>query len=171
MTQTGNETAGTRRFTIARDFPAPREAVFAAWTDGDALVRWWGPKGMTLEVLTADIRTGGTFHYSMQADGQPKMWGRLVYREVTPPERIVLVNSFADAEGNVAPMPYLEGFPAELIYTVTFVEAAGRTTVAIDAAPLNPTAAEQAVFESLLPSMHGGFGNALDQLAAHLVAR
>lgn len=170
MPQANNGAAtGAKQFVLTRELEAPRDAVFAAWTNGDALVQWWGPKGMALEVITSDIRRGGTFHYSMQANSQPKMWGRLAYREVTPPERLVFVNGFADAEGNVAPMPYLDGFPDELLYTVTFAEAGGKTTVTVVAVTLDGvTPAEQAVFESILPSMHGGFGNAIDQLAAYL---
>ena len=122
---------------------------------------------MTLRLLTADVRAGGILHYSMESEDRV-MWGRLAYREVTPPERLVFVNSFADVEGNVAPMPYMDGFPDELLYTVTFTESAGRTTVELRAAPMDVTPAERAAFESLLPSMQGGFGNALDQLAQYL---
>jgi len=158
---------GTQAFEITREFAAPRADVFRAWTDPEALMQWWGPKGMHLRLIAAEVRPGGILHYSMET-GEQRMWGRMAYREVTPPERLVFVNSFADAEGNVAPMPYMEGFPAELTYTVTFSESDGRTTVALHAVPLAPTPSEQAAFESLLPSMRGGFGNALDQLTQYL---
>ena len=63
-------------------------------------------------------------------------------------------------------MPYVKGIPDQLLYTVTFAEAGDRTTVTIVAATLDGvTAAEQAAFESILPSIEGGFGNAFDQLA------
>ena len=68
----------------------------------------------------------------------------------------------------MAPMPYLNGFPDQLLCTATFVEVAGATTVTLDIAPLDATAVEQAVSESLLSSMEGGFGNAFDQLTTYL---
>ena len=65
----------------------------------------------------------------------------------------------------------MEGFPDRLLYTVTFAEAGDKTTVTILAATMDGvTAAEQAAFESILSSMHGGFGNAIDQLASYLDA-
>jgi uncharacterized protein YndB with AHSA1/START domain len=158
-----------RAFVFTRTFEAPRDLVFRAWTEREHLARWWGPKGMEVRVLHADVRPGGTFHYSMEQGGR-LMWGRFAYREIVPPERLVYVNSFADAEGNVAPMPYFDGFPAEILHTVTFEEADGRTTITLHAMPLNATAAEQASFEGLFTSMEGGFGGTFDQLAEHLAA-
>ncbi|MGE3856938.1 MAG: SRPBCC domain-containing protein [Dehalococcoidia bacterium] len=164
---TSNETADARRLTITRTYEAPRDLVHRAWTDGAALARWWGPRGATLEVVTADIRPGGVFHFAMVAEGQETTWGRLAYREVTP-ERIALVSSFADARGDVVPVPFMADFPLELLVTATFVEAAGRTTVTLDVAPLSASPAEQTAFESLLPSMEEGFGHALGVLTQEL---
>ncbi|MEI7924618.1 MAG: SRPBCC domain-containing protein [Chloroflexota bacterium] len=167
MTSSEPGTSAPRAFEYQRVFEAPRDLVFRAWTERDHLARWWGPKGMDVRVLSADIRPGGTFHYSMEHEGR-LTWGRFAYREIVPPERIVWVNSFADAAGNVAPMPYLDGFPAEILNTATFTESAGRTTVSLHAIPLDATAAEQAAFEALFTSMDGGFGGTFDQLAEYL---
>jgi len=158
-----------RAFVYTRTVEAPRDLVFRAWTEREHLARWWGPTGMEVRVLHADVRPGGTFHYSMEQGGR-LMWGRFAYREIVPPERLVYVNSFADAEGNVAPMPFFDGFPAEILHTVTFEEAEGRTTITLHAVPLDATPAEQASFEGLFTSMAGGFGGTFDQLAAHLAA-
>lgn len=166
---TSNESASSARraFEFQRVFEAPRDLVFRAWTERDHLAQWWGPKGMDVRVLSADIRPGGTFHYSMEHEGR-LMWGRFAYREIVPPERLVWVNSFADAEGNVAPMPYFDGFPAEILNTATFTESAGRTTVSLHSIPLDASPAEQASFEALFESMEGGFGGTFDQLADYL---
>jgi len=46
---------------------------------------WWGPKGVTIAKSEMDLRPGGIFHYAMRtADGQT-MWGKMAYREITPP--------------------------------------------------------------------------------------
>lgn len=164
MTQVSD---GIRSMELSREFAVSRADMFRAWTDADALMQWWGPKGMPLRLISADVRAGGILHYAMESDG-PLMWGRIAYREVVPSERLVFVNSFADAEGNVALMPFMDGFPAELLCTVTFTESAGRTAVAMHSVPLQATESEQAAFEALLPSMQDGFGNALDQLTQYL---
>ena len=61
---------------ITRDFNAPRELVFKAWTEADRLAKWWGPKEAEMIANISDVRPGGAFHYSMRFPGQPEMWGR-----------------------------------------------------------------------------------------------
>jgi len=57
-----------------------------------------------------DLRPGGLFHYSIQATNGPLMWGKFVYREVVPQERIVFVNSFSDENGGVTRNPWIAGW-------------------------------------------------------------
>lgn len=110
-----------REFVMERVFDAPRELVFKAWSDPQHLAQWWGPKGWTLPVCNMDFRPGGVWHYCMRGPEGEEGWGKAVYREIVEPERIVYVDSFADAEGNA-----LEGMPETLI-TVTFSEQEGKT--------------------------------------------
>jgi uncharacterized protein YndB with AHSA1/START domain len=53
--------------TTTRVFNAPRELVWAAWTEPEQLTRWWGPRGLTtpLESITVDLRPGGVFALTM----------------------------------------------------------------------------------------------------------
>ena len=44
-------TTDVQEFTFGRTFDAPRERVWRAWTDAEALAQWWGPKGVTIRVL------------------------------------------------------------------------------------------------------------------------
>ena len=60
------------------------------------------------------------------------------------------------------------GWPLEVLTTVTFAEAAGRTTLTLRGRPVEPSADEQALFESWFPSMRQGFGRTMDQLAEYL---
>ena len=77
-----------RILRISRLFAAPREAVFRAWTDPEALVKWWGPQGCTARA-ELDPRTGGKWRSVMvHSDGEENIVGG-VYLEISAPERLV----------------------------------------------------------------------------------
>ena len=44
--------------SLTRDFNAPREKVFQAWTDPEILMKWFGPKGVTTESARIDLKVG-----------------------------------------------------------------------------------------------------------------
>jgi uncharacterized protein YndB with AHSA1/START domain len=162
-----NSKAPAREFTLSREFNAPREALWKAWTDGEQLAKWWGPKEMQLEVLKSDIRVGGCFHYAMKAPGNT-MYGLAVYRELKAPERLVWVNSFADEKGKVARAFFSKDFPLEVLNTVTLIQQGTKTLLSLRSVPINASAAEQAFFEGMFKSMEQGYGGTLDQLAKHV---
>jgi uncharacterized protein YndB with AHSA1/START domain len=89
--------------TLARTFAAPPELVFRAWTECERLKRWFGPKGWELTFCELDLRPGGVWSYCMSGPGGMESWGRAVYRDIVPHERIVYTDAFCDAEGNVNP--------------------------------------------------------------------
>src|SRR4051794_25044239 len=97
--EAGDAQAG-REFVVTRVFDAPRDLVFKAWTEPERLKHWWGPKGFTLFACEIDPRPGGDFHYGMRSPDGRAMWGKWVFREVVPPERLVFLASFSDEQGN-----------------------------------------------------------------------
>ncbi len=112
---------------LERTFNAPRALVFKAFSQAEHLKRWWGPKGWTLPVCNIDFRPGGEWHYCMKCEDEKQeyfgyeSWGKAEYKEIVEPERIVYVDSFSDAEGNIN-----EGMP-QTIVTMTFEELDGKT--------------------------------------------
>jgi uncharacterized protein YndB with AHSA1/START domain len=99
------------------------------------------------------------------------MWGRFVYREIAPPERLVFVNAFSDAEGGLtrAPFPQLGGvWPLEVLNKLTLVEERGKTSLTLRGQPVNATPAEVAAYVGMFDSMRQGFGGTFDALAEHL---
>jgi uncharacterized protein YndB with AHSA1/START domain len=155
-------------FMFTRVFDAPRELVWKACTEAEHLAQWWGPKGFPIKVRTLDLRPGGVFHYSMCTPDGRDMWGKFVYREIVKPERIVFVNSFADAMGNLTRNPWLPGWPLEVLNTQTFVEQAGKTTLTLCGRPVNATEEERKIFESQFEGMQKGLAGTFDQLADYL---
>lgn len=71
-----------------RVLPAPREDVFAAFTDPGQLARWWGPAGFSVPSLRFEPRAGESYRIEMQPpDGEPfSLAGE--FRRVEPPARL-----------------------------------------------------------------------------------
>ena len=162
---------GPAPFVIARVVRAPRDLVFAAWTQRPHLEQWFGPKGCRLSVRRLELRPGGIMHYGMHFAGGGEMWGRWVFREIAPPERLVFSASFADPAGNVVRAPHTDAWPLHMLSTVTFAEHAGKglgTVVTVETSALDASAVEQATFDAGHESMRGGWGGTLDMLEAHL---
>jgi uncharacterized glyoxalase superfamily protein PhnB/uncharacterized protein YndB with AHSA1/START domain len=158
----------SNEFVISRTFKAPRDLVFKAFTEPARMKQWWGPKGVTIGASKMDLRPGGTYHYSMRGSDGKETWGKQVYREIVAPERIVLVNSFSDAQGRVTRHPMAPSWPLEMLSTFLFTEKDGRTTFTVQWSPLNPTAEERATFDGGHDSMKQGWTGTLDQLEAYL---
>ena len=156
-------------FVIKRTFNSPVERVWKAWTDPDQLIQWWGPKGFTtVTAKIGDLKPGGTFHYCLRSPQGQEMWGRFVYREIVPNERLVYLNSFSDPEGGISRHPLHKDWPLQLLSTITFVERDGKTTVTIRWIPYEATEKERETFEQGKDSMQGGWTGTLDQLEAYL---
>jgi uncharacterized protein YndB with AHSA1/START domain len=82
-------TPSDREIHIERQFDAPRDRVFAVYTDPELIGEWWGPRGTTTEVVEMDVRTGGDWRFVAHNSDGSQTGFRGTYREVSAPERIV----------------------------------------------------------------------------------
>ena len=83
---------------IKRFIKAPRDRVYAAWTDPAQLKQWFGPENVQTRQLVADTRVGGKFVWDLiNSDGE-KMTMRGEYRELQPGKRIVFSWQWQDDE-------------------------------------------------------------------------
>ena len=113
---------GDREIVMTREFAAPRDRVFTAWTRPELVERWFGRlEGWTTKAQI-DLRVGGMFRFTMRDSSGTKIVFRGEYREIVPPERLVTAEGY-------------EGFreagwrPEDATVTTTvFTENAGRTT-------------------------------------------
>ena len=145
-----------RTVVITRVFEAPRELVFRAWTDPAHLAAWWGPRGFTNPVCEVDLRLGGKLRIVMRApDGaEHPMIG--IFREITPPERLVFSNIATDPAGTVL----LEG-----LTTVTFVQHGdGHTRLTVESRAV----ARVDYASRMLEGMQAGWTQSIDRLGEHL---
>ena len=111
-----------RVLVISRVIDAPRALVFRMWTDPAHVARWWGPQGFVTTFCEMDIRVGGAFRQCMRSPQGTDYWKRGVYREITPPERIVFTFAWEDANGQPG---------HELLTTVSFEEHGEQTRMTL----------------------------------------
>jgi len=152
-------------FSISCVFKAAPERLWKAWTEPDELRQWWGPKGSTVEKLDLDLVPGGVQHYHLTFPDGRGMWGRSVYREVTPPQKLQFVNSFSNAEGGVTRHPAVADWPLAMLTTVSFRPCEGGCAVWIECVPVDPTEAERKTFEGSHDLLRGGWTGSLKRLA------
>jgi uncharacterized protein YndB with AHSA1/START domain len=74
---------------ITREFDAPPEKVFRAWTDPDLVARWLGPRSIGTRIEHWDARTGGSYRYAAERDGEEIAAFYGSFHEVRPAERLV----------------------------------------------------------------------------------
>jgi len=174
VSATAAASGGGRPFTIARVVRAPRDLVFAAWTQQEHLAQWFGPKGCTIPTCTVDLRPGGTFHYCMRSPGAADAWGKWVFRTIARPDRLVAVVSFADAAGNTVKAPFDPPWPLEMLMTVTFADHAGvgrGTLVTVESRALGNDARSNRTFDEGHGSLQAGWTGTFEQLEAFLARR
>lgn len=163
--------AATETFTISRTFDAPRDLMFAVWTEPEHLRRWWGPKGFVVKQATCDLRPGGLFHYCLQAPDGSDIWGKFLFRKIVKPKLLEYINSFSNAKGETVRHPMQEQWPLELLSIVTFSEANARTTVTVKWRPLEAAKLERKAFADGAPSMKQGWTGTFDQLETYLATQ
>ena len=86
--------AGRLDLIITREFDAPRELVFRAFTEADLFVQWMGPRRLEIELVTFEPRSGGSWRYiNTDTDGS-RFAFHGVFHEVLAPERIIQTFEF-----------------------------------------------------------------------------
>jgi uncharacterized protein YndB with AHSA1/START domain len=143
-----------KQILITREFDAPRQLVYKAWTTPELVERWWHAKRGRVTLVEIDLRAGGTWRYVMVADDGTEVGFHGEYREVVPGERIVSTEVY---EGLPPGIPEEQ---AATVNTVTFSEANGRTLLTLLIEAPNSTSRD-AIIES---GMELGLQDALDLL-------
>jgi len=85
---------GKQEIVITREFEAPRELVFRAFTDPELYVQWLGPRELTMRLETFEPRSGGSYRYIHKDGGGNEYAFHGVNHEVLAPERIISTFEF-----------------------------------------------------------------------------
>ena len=73
-------------FVMDREFDAPRELVWRAWTEPELLARWYGPNVESV-IHKFELRPGGMWLHEMKM-GENSHFIKIVFQEIQPPERL-----------------------------------------------------------------------------------
>jgi uncharacterized protein YndB with AHSA1/START domain len=104
---------------IVREFDAPKELVYKAWTTPELVRRWWHANRGEMTTCEIDLRVGGGWRYVMVTPDGFEVGFHGEYREIVPNQRLVSTEVY-------------EGMPdGEALDTLTLTEADGRTTLEI----------------------------------------
>ena len=110
---------------IAREFDAPKDLVYRAYTEPELIKRWWSAKRGAVTVCEVDLREGGKWRYVMITDDGTEVGFHGEYREVVPNERLVSTEVY---EG----VPVPEGEEEQgVLNTLTLTETNGRTSLTV----------------------------------------
>jgi uncharacterized protein YndB with AHSA1/START domain len=141
---------------VSREFDAPRDLVFRAFTEPELLVQWLGPAKYDMVVDTYDVRAGGSWRFiNRDADGHE--WGfHGVFHGEPSPNGFVQTFEFEGAPGHVS----LE----KLILT----ETDGRTTAHTHSVYQSVEARNAMVESGMAEGMNEGYDR-LDALLSRLV--
>lgn len=94
----------SRELIIERLLSAAPEIVWQTWTQPEHLVHWFGPRFWTAHIHEMDLRPGGIWRYSLEAnDGSGIARCKAIYQKIDTPSRLLYSDSFADADWQVIP--------------------------------------------------------------------
>ena len=158
MTELTSQVDG-KQLTLTRDFHAPQDVVYRAFTEAEQIVKWWGPVGFTTRITTMDVRPGGTWHYCMSSPDWGDSWGLATYLEVNPTDRLVYTDAFSDESGTVNP-----DLPVSTTVT-TFAGHGERTTVTMVTDYATEADLQTVLEMGMLQGVESQFGR-LDELLA-----
>jgi len=88
MSTTKTNDSSDREIVISRDFDAPCELVWEAWTDPKQVAQWWGPTGFSTTIEVMDVRPGGEWKHVMRGPDGAEYPNHSTFIEVVKPERI-----------------------------------------------------------------------------------
>lgn len=134
-------------------FNAPRQRVWDAWTSCDHLPKWLlGPPGWSMSICEIDLRPGGTQRLVWRGEDGAEMEIRGIFREVNPPERLILRESWG-------------GDWPETTNTLTLTEEDGRTTMTMNIRYPSQEARDAALQTGMKDGMAQSFDRAAEYLA------
>lgn len=89
-----------KKITVVRDFEAPLEQVWHAWTESSILDLWWAPKPWKAVTKSMDFREGGYWLYNMMGPDGNGQFCRVDFKKIVPNKSFTSTDAFCDVNGN-----------------------------------------------------------------------
>lgn len=140
---------------LKRTIEAPREILYACWTQPEHLVHFFVPKPHKVTACRMDVRAGGVWNTTFDVDGNA-MDNNGVYLEVIPNEKLVFTDAYTEG-WKPAPEPFMTAI-------ITFEDNGdGTTNYTAIARHRNKEAAQ--THKDM--GFYSGWGTVVDQLEAY----
>ncbi|WP_186458378.1 SRPBCC family protein [Neorhizobium alkalisoli] len=146
-----------REIVLSRLIDAPRDLVYAAWTDPDQIQAWFGPEGFAIETKEIDLRQGGIWRFDMVAPDGTRYTNRMVFLRMKTPALIEVEHGSDEDED-----------PGKFRMLVTFDEQSDGKTV-LTLRQMHPSKAQRDGAIGFGAVEYGG--QTLAKLARHVAGR
>jgi uncharacterized protein YndB with AHSA1/START domain len=131
---------GARHFEIVREFNAPRDLVFACYTQPEHMVHFWGPHGGTVPECRIDLRVGGVWRVVMRFANGSEYGYSSVYTAIDAPRYLAWRDAPDDWKFGFDGLP-----PAELVTTLALEDIGLRTRMRTTVTFLSTAARDEAI--------------------------
>ncbi|CAN5671647.1 hypothetical protein BH10BDE1_BH10BDE1_16450 [soil metagenome] len=160
-------------FVVTRTFEAPIDVMFDVWTDPNKFSKWLPPTGMTQTFIDVQVKPGGEGFYKMENAEGLKMYGKIQYKEIVKPNKLVYTQIFTDEKGEIARHPLAPTWPEKMLTTVRlYAETAETTRIEITwVIEGAATDVERKTFHDAKSGMTQGWGGSFEKLDAYLAGR
>lgn len=154
---------------LTREFNAPKQLVYDAWTQVEHLKNWMFPaQGFICEYVSADITPGGSSLHKMTTPDGYEMWLLTKYEEMDPPNMLVFRQYMSNEAGDILPNTQMPNWPKDMRATIKLEEQDGKTQLQLIWEPVNPSKEEAETFEASRGQHGNGWAGGFEQLAIYL---
>jgi uncharacterized protein YndB with AHSA1/START domain len=115
-----------KKLRVEREFDAPLEKVWRAWTESSILDQWWAPRPWKAVTQSMDFREGGRWRYYMQGPEGERHYCFVEYEKIDPERSFTGTDAFCDEKGNIS-----TEFPS-MYWKCTFTKAGSGTKVNVE---------------------------------------
>ena len=91
------------KINVKREFAAPLDKVWSAWTESEILDQWWAPKPWKAKTKSMDFNVGGFWLYTMTGPDGTEIWSKADYISIDPRKNFKGLDAFCDSKGVVNP--------------------------------------------------------------------
>jgi len=153
---------------LTKDYVAPSQLVYDAWTQEQHLCKWQVPnEKVQCEYKFADIKPGGSALHKMRMPNGNEMWLLTTYQALSPPDTIVFTQYSSNEKGEIV-APGMPNWPKEIQATIKLSESNGITSMQFIWQPIDPTAEEAQAWEASRAQHGQGWGGGFEMLANYL---